>query len=308
MNVHHLGTPEPWSELVDAYLAAQAAQPSIDAPNPDPATLASALTSLCTRGRAAHPDLAVSDEAFVAHLAKCGAPLDAGADAICAGDLYICCAALAGVPGAVDRLRNDHVSAIANHLRVIEMAASAIDDIEQRVWEALLVGREDRAPRLRTYSGKGPLGVFLGIAAQRMAIDGFRRRSVERRTIDGLASDVDAISGDAELAFVKLRYRQGFNEAIRDALALLEDRHRMVLRLHVVDGISLDRIAQVYRVAQSTVSRWVAAARESIRAETCRLLGERMQLSEAEFDSLAALVVSQLDVSIRTGLVGKSGG
>jgi RNA polymerase sigma-70 factor (ECF subfamily) len=293
------------TDLAAVYRAAQPATERLDS---DSAALASSLAALCVRGRAAHPDLAVSDETFVVHLAKCGAPLDGDVATIRAEDLFICCAALAGLPGAVDRLRSDHQSVIANHLRVIETAAAAIDDIEQRVWEALLVGREDKRPRLVTYSGKGPLGVFLGVAAQRMAIDGLRRRSVEQRTIEGLASDVDAISGDAELAFVKLRYRDGFNEAIRDALALLDDRERMVLRLHVVDGVSLERIGKVYRVAQSTVSRWVAAARETIRAETSRLLRERMELSETEFDSLAALVISQLDISIKTRLAEKPGG
>jgi hypothetical protein len=42
----------------------------------------------------------------------------------------------------------------------------------------------------------------------------------------------------------------------------------------------------------------VARARESVRAETFRLLRERMPLSEPEFESLVGLMVSQLDLSM----------
>ena len=113
-----------------------------------------------------------------------------------------------------------------------------------------------------------------------------------------MAAEVNAVAGDAELAFIKLRYKDGFEQAIRDALAELDDRERMILRMHTIDGVTLDRIARVYGVTQPTISRWLSDARARVFAETRRLLRERLQVSEAEFDSIADLVVSQIDVNV----------
>jgi len=85
---------------------------------------------------------------------------------------------------------------------------------------------------------------------------------------------------------------------IREALRVLDDRERMIFRLYVVDGLSVERIAKVYGVSQSTVSRWVAKARDGVTAEARRLLRERLLLSEAEFESVAGLMISQLDLSV----------
>jgi RNA polymerase sigma-70 factor (ECF subfamily) len=116
--------------------------------------------------------------------------------------------------------------------------------------------------------------------------------------VAGLAAEGRVASGDAELSIIKRRYREGFESALREALDSLDDRERMLLRMNVVDGLSFDRIAKVYRVTQPTVSRWVARARDRVLTETRRLLRERMLLSESEFESLAGLVVSQLDLTV----------
>ena len=61
---------------------------------------------------------------------------------------------------------------------------------------------------------------------------------------------------------------------------------------------SHDEIARVYQVNQSTVTRWLSKARVSILEETRRIVCARLQVAESEFDSLAELVESQLDLSL----------
>ena len=283
------------SALVDAYRAALPAAP----PDEDESSaLEATLEVLCARGRTAHPDLAIDDLTFAGHLARCAAPIvDRGAS-VHAEDLYLGCAALNSSMTAIQHLRRNHRQTIIGYLRVVEAASVSFEEIEQQVWATLLVGQSDNHPRLTSYSGKGPLAGFVGIVAQRLAIDSHRRRAVERRAAAGMAAEVNAWSSDAELGFVKQRYRDGFKVALQDALATLGNRERLILRMHVVDGLSFDRIAKVYGVSQSTVSRWVAAARDAVRAGASHLLRERLALSESEFESLAGLVMSQLDVSV----------
>ena len=281
--------------LADTYLAAL---PS-EAPPSDQSreALEQALAALSARGRAAHPTLAVSNADFARHLARCGASLAAGGVSASAEDLFLACAAVAGVVGAVDKLRAQHRPGIAGYLRAIENMEISMDEVEQRLWEALLVGGE-APPKLLSYSGRGSLAGFVGILAQRIALDGGRQRGAEARAKAKMAAEVNAVAGDAELAFIKLRYKDGFEQAIRDALAELDDRERMILRMHTIDGVTLDRIGRVYGVTQPTISRWLSDARARVFAETRRLLRERLQVSEAEFDSIADLVVSQIDVNV----------
>jgi RNA polymerase sigma-70 factor (ECF subfamily) len=51
-------------------------------------------------------------------------------------------------------------------------------------------------------------------------------------------------------------------------------------------------------VDESTVSRWVQKARDSILEETQRELGRQLGIRVADVPSIARLVTSQLDISV----------
>src|SRR5206468_1758280 len=97
----------------------------------------------------------------------------------------------------------------------------------------------------------------------------------ERRYLADLGGVLRAI--DTKLAFLKERYRREFEEALVAALAVLSERERVVWRLNLVGGASHARIASMYRVNQSTVTRWVAVARgrvwKELRRHLCARLG-----------------------------------
>jgi RNA polymerase sigma-70 factor (ECF subfamily) len=105
-------------------------------------------------------------------------------------------------------------------------------------------------------------------------------------------------SPDPELLHLKTAYQEEFRLAFQAALKVLTSRERNLLRLQAVDNLSGEEISRIYRVSASTISRWLARARETLLEETRRLLTERFGLSRSQLDSLAGLVVSQLDVSL----------
>ena len=78
----------------------------------------------------------------------------------------------------------------------------------------------------------------------------------------------------------------------------MSTRERAVLCLNVRDGLSIDKLAAVYGVGRSTVARWLSAAREIVERETRSELVSRLKLSPSAFESLAAEVQSNLDVSL----------
>jgi RNA polymerase sigma-70 factor (ECF subfamily) len=272
--------------------------------------LEGALATLCARGRAAHPQLAMEDAVFAAHLGRCGAPVGAIAASgepadVWAEDLFLCCAGLLGDDAAVRTLRAQARPVLLGYLRGIDAAPAFVDEVEQRLWDSALVGTTEAPPKLAGYSGKGPLAGWLGVVAQRIALTMRRKDDSERRAADGAGIEASLVVGDPELALVKGHLRGPFRRVITRALDALDDRERMVYRMHIIDGLSMERIGKTYGVSQSTVSRWMASARDNIVAEAQRLLHDEMEASPEDYESLSRLLVSQLDLSV-SRLLGKS--
>jgi RNA polymerase sigma-70 factor (ECF subfamily) len=264
------------------------------------------LAALYGRGRAAHPQVVVDDVSFAAHLGRCGAQVGA-ADAahIHAEDLYICCAALRGDQAAVRALRETQRPAVAGYLRPLDVSPDFLEEVEQRLWDVALIGSSGGPPKLASYAGRAPLAAWLGVAGQRIALMMRRSEAAEKRALDNIALKPDRPIADPELAFLKEHLREPFQRAIIDALNTLDARQRMIYRLHVLDGLTVERIGTMYGVSQSTVSRWMANARAAVMAEAQRLLRDAMRIAPEEFDSLARLLSSQLDLSVSL-ILGKS--
>lgn len=244
--------------------------------------------------------------AFAAHVGRCRASTDAAASAANAADLFLAAAALAGDQAAAEELTRTCWPVAKKYLRRLGLSAAELDDVGQELWKALLMGGEGGEPKLAIYSGRGPLSGFVGITAQRIAMLRLRRDDAGSRAAVRAAAEVEAFAADAELALMKDIYRESFQEVISDVLSSLDDRARMVLRMYIVDGVSIERIAQTYQVGHSTVSRWLEKTRREVADQTRGRLVERLRLSGDEFDSLWRLVVSQLDVSV-SRLLGEKG-
>jgi RNA polymerase sigma-70 factor (ECF subfamily) len=254
--------------LNDAFMGARDRHDAV----PAIAGLESTLAELVARGNAAHLELRLDAAFFSAHLGRCGAPVETlPAAEIHAEDLFLAAAALYGDGTAAAKLRRLYRSVVAGAVETTDpsVALVDVDQVEDRLWRAALVGFAGAPPELAAYSGRGTLAEWVGIAARRIALA--------------------PISG-------KLPGR--FQGALTQALVGLEDRERMIYRLHVANGMTVEMIARVYRVSHDTISRWLTKARDSVIRETQRLLHEEVTLSPAEFESMAARVVSQLDLGV----------
>ena len=270
-----------------------------------PIDLEARLAVLLARGAAAHPGLRLDAQAFARHLALCGADVAANdLETLHAEDLYLVCAALGRDASAIASLRQAHDGVIRGYLRRVEATTMHREEIERSIWELLIVGDIATSAKLASYSGKGQLAGFIGISAQRIAVTSFRRSAAQKRALARARDEAIVTSGDPEMTIIKERYRGRFEESVRDAVGVLDDRERMIMRMLVVDGHSLDRIAGVYGVNQSSVSRWLAKARLKVLAEARRLLRERLNVAESEFESLLHLVLSQVDLSVSQVLSG----
>jgi RNA polymerase sigma-70 factor (ECF subfamily) len=292
-----------------AHLAsANPASPS-SPPEEPPAALPLLLQKLDVAARDAWPHLPVPATRFVAYLAG-RVPPDHGDLAVAlteihADDLYLACACVDALPGAVEAFRTRHRPVIAEVIRGIDPAPSFADEVEQILFQRLFVaettngdGVRDRHPRIANYTGRGPLAGWVGVAAQRTAISLRRGEVAQKRARERAINNRMSIDLDPELLYLKQRYRVEFEAAFERAVAGLSDRERTILRLHMVASLTLDAIGVIYRVNASTVSRWLAATRDRLSKDTEQDLRQKLHLSPAEFDSLARLVMSQIDLSI----------
>jgi RNA polymerase sigma-70 factor (ECF subfamily) len=245
-------------------------------------------------GRRAWPEVALSYEAFARHIGARAAGRESP-HASHAGDVFLACACAARARGAVEAFERAYVSRVAAYLAGMRPTAAFLDEVRQVLREKLFVGKEGGVPKIAEYDGRGALESWVRVIALRTAID-LKRRS---KTRDGASGEADQhATGDPEVDYVKRRYRRAFNDAFARAVTALSSSQREILRLHFVDGLTLDQLAVELGVHRATVARRVAAARTAAIDEARRLLREALGATDAELASLARLMQSQLDLSL----------
>ena len=266
----------------------------------DPALEAN-LAAACARGRADFGTLVLDDLTFAKHLGrtiKMGGADPSAISALAIEDLFLACACSAGAEGAAAVFNARHGATIRGTIaRIVRGADNG--EVEQRLVAGLLVGSAAAPARIASYAGKAPLDRWLGVAAQRAALMWLRENRTEARARDGAAAEPPA-SGNThpEMAFLKDRYRGDFEQALKESLGRLPDRERTLLRLHIVNGVRVEKIGQMFAVSQPTASRWLAAARETLLDDIKATLGNRLGASSQELASLAGMVASRLDLSL----------
>jgi RNA polymerase sigma-70 factor, ECF subfamily len=250
-----------------------------------------------TRGRAAHPDLDLSEQAFARFVAPAIKETAAiGVGGLPMEDLFLACACAEDVPGAAATFERKLGPVVRRAVARVLPSSGEREEAEQRTRYHLLVRTEGGPPKIASYRGEGPLASWVSIAAIRLAVSMGRTATSERRLLTKTAGE--AAGGNPELLLMKEELREEFEAAVRAALARLRDRERLVLRLYLVSGMTLASIGKTFGVAQQTISRWLATARGDLLADVQNALKARLQLPGGEMTSVARLLISQLDISI----------
>lgn len=278
--------------LAQAWLAAGRATPGGAADWEAP------LRTLYTEGLAAHPSLTVGEADFAAHLARVLPPGPASSLAGLSGaGLYLAAACAAGAAGALERFDREVLSKLRAVVARMDGGEALADDVEQHLRVLLFAPPEGRKSLLLTYSGRGALGSWLKVVGLREA-QRMRKASPVGSDPEEALADLPAPGADPELRFLKFQYRQDFKECFAAAMASLDDRGRAVLRMSLMQNLSVDEVGKVYAVHRATAARWIAAAKEQLIEGTRARLAERLGLERSELKSLMGLVKSNLSISL----------
>ena len=252
------------------------------------------LAALVRAARQAWPAIAVDEAAFAAFIAQ-RVDDPSGLAPERAHELFLAFACSVGNRDALDAFDERYLARVPAWVARIDSGQALASEVQQMLRERLLTGTP---PKIAEFRGAGSLEGWLRVAATRTALE-IQRAGRRERLGDVVPDLASEWLDDPELDYLKPGYARELEVALGEALEALDDRDRAVLGMYLVDGLNIERIGKLYDVHRATVARWISAARDRLYDETRRRLGERLALGSGEFESIARLVRSQVNVSLR---------
>jgi RNA polymerase sigma-70 factor (ECF subfamily) len=255
-----------------------------------PEALEVMLRSALDAARRAYPQVTLSDaravEAIAARVPTQADPC-AGVRSLRVPELLLAVACADGEASAIAAFDEVFLLPAATSLVTAGQDPVETDDATQMLRERLFVV----GIKIRDFSGRGSLAAWTRVSLARQ-LTTLQRANGRSMPLDDAAEKLPAV--DPELAVIRRRYGAVFRSAFEDAFGGLAPEQRSVLRLHFVDGLNLDRIAPILNVSRATVGRRVVEAKTALLRSILTLLGERLQATPSEIESLLAVVRSTL--------------
>jgi len=257
------------------------------------------LAELCARVRSELPDIEIDDdtliEAILAHATE--ATIETHLAQCRPAELALAAAAARGSQSAIAEIERRYAVTINATCRRYARAAHSSDDLRQILRQKLFVGD---APSIADYNGHGSLEAWLRVTATRCFIDLGRRKDRAREVLADDYLGRVAFDRDLELDAIKAEYRGAVAAALRAAADALDAADRHLLRQHLVAGLSIDQFSTVLGIHRATAARRIQRAREQLITGVREHLTENLRLDERELAEVFALVISKLDISMRT--------
>ncbi|HEY5920978.1 MAG TPA: hypothetical protein VIV11_04875 [Kofleriaceae bacterium] len=210
-------------------------------------------------------------------------------------ELYLALACARGDAAAIASFERVYLDVVQVAVASMRLPAATVEDVRATVRDKLLITEGDRPPRVIDYAGRGRLRGLIQVTATRTAIDRIR---LEDREAELPADHQLAGAGDIELSLIKAQYREAFVAGFTVAVAALERRDRNLLRLHLLGGVTLEQLAQMYGVHRATVVRWLAAARSALFDATRAHVANTIGAPADELDQMFDLVRSRVELSV----------
>jgi RNA polymerase sigma-70 factor (ECF subfamily) len=190
------------------------------------------------------------------------------------------------------------LSQVPRFIARVESSPAVAEEVTQRLRERLLVATPDKPPAIATYSGRGSLRGWLRVSAVQ-DVYRLKRRKLDRApAVDAVAARLVAAEPTPEVALMRARHGTELARAIKDTIAELPARERSLLKLHVLDGKTIDELGVQYEVHRATVARWIVHLKQRLYDEATRRLKERLALDTQEVNSLCQALQSQLEMSL----------
>lgn len=264
------------------------------------------LDSVVERGRRAWPELSFEVEGWMRYLSRHQAaeaahdPLVAFAHA---EDLYLAYACIGAAPRALEAFEAAHFSRLPVHLSQLSPTRELLNEVEQMLRAKLFTAQPGEEPGIAAYAGRGPLGAWFRVTALNDALKLLRAEGKQERAerhSRAEAAGAPSKPADPEHALIRLKTKSDLQDILKEVLSQAPPRERALLRMHFVEGSTLDELAKIFKVHRATVVRWIGGARRTILAETQRRLVKELKLSPSEVSSTLRMSRSDWTLSLRS--------
>jgi RNA polymerase sigma-70 factor (ECF subfamily) len=255
--------------------------------------LESATAEAFRAGQAAWPGVAISIEAFTAHVRGSGA--GPGELAQHGADIYLACGCALGDRLALQLFDQRVLPRVVQHVARLRVKSEDLDEIRQILRMRLFA----HPRRIVGYAGRGSLVRWVRLVATRIALEDTRALRSEAAADEGHALATLIAGGDEpELSLIRERLREPFQRALQESFADLAPRSRDILRMHYIEGMSFEEIGSVYDVHRATVARWLVGIRSAVVRGMSRRLWAGAEPSSSDLRSLIRALWNELDISL----------
>jgi RNA polymerase sigma-70 factor (ECF subfamily) len=265
-------------------------------PVPVESVAESAARRIADAGRTAWPKIAIDTQVIVDRLqARLAEDPDTKLDELHDKDLYLAMALAEGNADAMRVFEAEIVPQIEVALRRLRLGGGTADEVKQALRVELLA----EGKKIADYAGRGELAAWVRVSATRKALK-LVKKSAKEETLDEILLDhwPDATPGPERRA-MRTKYTAELKNAIREAFASLEVRQRNLLRQHIIDELTIDDLARLYRVHRATCARWLADARADLGKHTRKKLVNALGLKQKDdVDSMLRFLDSDIELSI----------
>jgi RNA polymerase sigma-70 factor (ECF subfamily) len=220
-------------------------------------------------------------------------------------ELFLVAGCVAREPEAYQAFERRYLATLTQSVGRIALSADQADELRQQLRVTLLLGA---SPKIGTFRGQGPLGAWVQVCAVRLALKmGAARDRLagpDASLLEGLVSQ----EADQELLAAKSQYRDAFQAALEECFVALPGRQKTLLRMHFLDGMSIDEMGQVFHVHRATIARWLVAIRREVLEQICQKISLNLRTSSSEFRSIVRLVSPDVRLSLHRILGGEPRG
>lgn len=260
----------------------------------DSERVAAAAARISAAGRVAWPGVEVSDATITESLeARLRDDPQMHLEELKDSDLYLAMALTRKDPAAVKAFEDKLVPQIDVALRRLRLAGGTADEVKQSLRVELLADG-----KIADFAGRGELAAWVRVSATRKALKIVRRADREETLDEILLDHWPSSTPDPAGKHLRSTYTAELKKAIREAFGALEVRQRNILRQHILDELTIDDLARLYRVHRATCARWLADARADLGKLTRKKLLGSLKVGSSDLDSLLRFLDSDIELSI----------
>jgi RNA polymerase sigma-70 factor (ECF subfamily) len=224
-------------------------------------------------------------------------------------ELCLATACAKGDDKAWEDFFKDYRGYLINISRTMTQDGGAAEQLADSTFAELYGLREAEGARVSKfafYSGRGSLRGWLRAVVFQLSADSHRQTSRYVQTEE--PEDMERLAHSAEppqhtptteITFIRDRYRSAVAGALREAMAALEARDRLLLAYYYYDELTLKEIGQMFEVHEATVSRWITKVQKRTRKLVEKGLARDHNFNRQEVNEAIALAAEEMDISVR---------